>query len=147
MRQALNARTARAALGCWLLTAALALAACSGGNNNRGVNSSVGTSTSTGSTTTIGVSLTSSTGVASLNAGESITLTASLTNDTNNAGVTWTLSGKGTLTEATSTTVVYNAPTTLAGTSTPVVTATSIADTTRAIPADTIASAQGGVRP
>lgn len=145
MRQALNARVARAALGCWLLTGVLALAACSS-NNNRGLNSSVGTSTAAGSTT-IGVSLTSSTGLAALNAGESITLTATLTNDTGNAGVTWKLSGQGTLTETTSTTVVYNAPKTLAGTTTPVVTATAVGDTTQSAAASLLVSGSPVIDP
>jgi hypothetical protein len=112
-------RTARA---CWLLAAALALGACSG-NNNRGVNSSVGSST--------GVSLTSSTGTVSMNAGDTITLTATVTNDAKNAGVTWTLTGDGTLSSPTSTTVVYTAPASVVGTTTPVIAATSVTDTTQ----------------
>lgn len=147
MRQVLIARSARAALGCWLLAAALGLAACSSGNNNRGVNSSLGTSSGAGSTTTIGISLTSSTGVASLNAGESITLTATLTNDTSNAGVTWKLSGGGTLSEVTSTSVVYNAPATLAGTSTPVITATAVGDTTQTAAASLLVSGSPVIDP
>lgn len=112
-------RTARA---CLLLVATLVLVACSG-NRNRGVNTAVGTST--------GVSLQSSTGTVSMNAGDSITLTATVTNDVNNGGVTWALTGAGTLSSPTSTTVVYTAPASLVGTTTPVVTATAVADTTQ----------------
>ena len=131
MSHVLIARGARAALRCWLLTAMVAVAACSSGNNNRNVNSSVATSTGDTTTGTV-VSLTSSTGSVALNAGDSITLTATVTNDKNSAGVTWTLSGTGTLSGNTNGSVVYTAPASLAGSSTPTITATSIADTTQA---------------
>jgi len=130
LRQALNVRIVRATIGYCLLAATVLLAACSSGSSSRGVNSSVGTSTGT-SSTTVGVSLTSSTGVVSMNAGETLTLTATLTNDTNNAGVTWKLTGGGTLSNVTSTSVDYTAASSITGTSTPVISATAVADQTQ----------------
>jgi hypothetical protein len=112
----------RAALGCWLLTAALALAACSGGNKDRGVDASISTST------TASVAITSSTGLVTMNAGESLTLTATVTNDTNSAGVTWALSGDGAISSLTKTSVVYTAAAAISGNSTPVITATAVID-------------------
>ncbi len=56
-------------------------------------------------------------------------VTATVTNDTNNMGVTWTLSGPGSLSNITTTTVTYTAPTSLDVPAT--ITATSIADTTQ----------------
>jgi hypothetical protein len=109
----------------WLCFAALGLLAtgCSSSNNDRGVNTAVGTST--------GVSLTSSTGTAQLLAGETLTLTAAVTNDRNSAGVSWVLDGDGALSNLTTASATYTAPTTVTGTSTPFVTATSIADTSQ----------------
>ncbi len=67
--------------------------------------------------------------------GGTLVLTATVTNDTNSAGVTWALPGDpavvGVLSNITTTTVTYTAPTGITGTTTPVVTATSIADTTQ----------------
>jgi hypothetical protein len=64
-----------------------------------------------------------------INQGGTSTITATVTGDTTNAGVSWTLSGAGSLTGATTTSVTYNAPATLIGTATPSITATSKADT------------------
>jgi hypothetical protein len=109
----------------WLCLAAVSLLSvgCSSSNNNRGVNTAVGTST--------GVSLTSSTGTTQLLAGETVTLNAAVTNDKNNAGVSWVLDGDGALGNVTTTSATYTAPTAVTGTSTPFVTATSIADNTQ----------------
>jgi hypothetical protein len=100
-----------------------ALAGCSGGNNNTGLTGTLGA--------TSGVAVTSSTGTTVLQAGDVIVLTATVTNDTNNAGVRWALDGDGTLSSITNATVTYSSPTGFAGTSTPIITATSIADNTQ----------------
>ena len=65
--------------------------------------------------------------------GATVNLVATVVNDTNNAGVTWALAGLGSLSDATSSQVTYNAPPTgtVTGTSTPVVTATSVTDSTK----------------
>jgi len=66
----------------------------------------------------------------SLNPGQTSTITATVANDNTNGGVTWTLSGPGTLSGNTKTTVVYTAPPTLSVTTTATVTATSVANST-----------------
>jgi hypothetical protein len=63
--------------------------------------------------------------------GQQKSFTASVTNDAANKGVTWSVSGGGTLTGSTSTSVTYNAPTPVTANQTVTVTATSIADTTK----------------
>src|SRR6266576_1458867 len=61
---------------------------------------------------------------------QSISLSASIANDTSNKGVAWALNGAGSLSEETLTSVIYNAPASgNAGTAT--VTATSAADSTK----------------
>jgi len=64
----------------------------------------------------------------SLNPGQTSTITATVANDNTNGGVTWTLSGPGSLSSNTKTTVVYMAPPTLSVTSTATITATSVAN-------------------
>jgi hypothetical protein len=58
-------------------------------------------------------------------------LTAAVTNDTASAGVTWSLSGAGSLTGNTTTAVTYNAPTSVTAASAATVKATSVADSTK----------------
>ncbi len=82
--------------------------------------------------TTVGVGVILSTsGSTSLLPGGSVTITANVLNDPNGKGVTWTLSGLGTLSANTSTTVVYTAPAALSGVTSATITATSVADTTK----------------
>jgi hypothetical protein len=57
--------------------------------------------------------------------GQSVNITATVTNDTANHGVTWTLSGPGALASQTATTVTYNA----SGSGPATITATSVAST------------------
>ena len=102
------------------LVTALAFGA-TGCSNNKGY-----TPTSTVGT---GVVLSAS-GTTSLTPGGSVILGATVLNDVNSQGVTWALSGPGTLSAATTTQVTYFAPATLNGTTTATITATSIADTT-----------------
>jgi len=80
-------------------------------------------------------------------------ITATVANDSKNAGVTWTVSGGGTLTNSSTTAVTYNAPSSVTSTFTATVTATSASDTTKSAstqitvnpPPGTIAVTQGGL--
>ena len=115
----------RRAIGfAWILAACGLVSACSSGNSGSGLSGSVGTGT--------GIVISASTGSVLVQEGATIKLTATVATDTNGAGVTWSLSGLGSLSGATTTEVTYNAPAagTITGTSTPIVTATSVADTT-----------------
>jgi hypothetical protein len=96
-------------LALGILVCALGFAGCSGSNT---------------------IAITLSAPQTSLNPGQTVTIIASLTNDVNNAGVTWTLTGAGSLSGNTTTSVVYTAPTDVAVSTTATVTATSIANTT-----------------
>jgi len=64
----------------------------------------------------------------SLNPGATVTVSATLTNDKNNQGVTWTLSGPGQLSGNTTTSVVYTAPSSVSTNTTATITATSVAN-------------------
>jgi len=100
--------------------ALLALAACSS-NYNLGVNPSLGIGTD--------VSLAVSGGVTQLSEGTATTVSAIVSNDVNNAGVSWSLIGAGTLTSPTNTTVIYAGPTSgVTGAVSAEITATSIAN-------------------
>jgi len=80
-------------------------------------------------------------------------ITATVSNDSNNAGVTWTVSGGGTLSSSTSTAVTYDAPSSVTSTFTATITATSTSDTTKTAsvqitvnpPPGTIAVTQGSL--
>jgi len=61
-----------------------------------------------------------------LNPGQTVTITATVANDKNNQGVNWSLSGSGSLSAITTTSVVYTAPIGLAATTTATITATSV---------------------
>lgn len=119
--------------GCWLTIGYLLLSACGGGSGRAVITDPV-------SSTTTPVVLSTATGSAQVQAGASLVLTASVTNDTSKAGVTWILTGEGTLTNQTTASATYTAPTGFAGTLTPVITATSIADPTKANSAPLIVS-------
>ncbi len=64
-----------------------------------------------------------------LDAGQSATFTATVNNDASNAGVTWSVGSVGTLSAATSKTVVYTAPATITAATTSFVTAMPVANT------------------
>lgn len=66
----------------------------------------------------------------SLNPGATVTITAVVANDKTNGGVSWTLSGPGSLSGNTTTSVVYTAPATVSTSTTATVTATSVANST-----------------
>ncbi len=61
-------------------------------------------------------------------------ITATVSNDPGNKGVTWSLTGAGAISGQTATTVVYTAPASITAASTATVTATSAADTTKTTP-------------
>jgi len=63
--------------------------------------------------------------------GGTASLTAAVTNDTASAGVTWSLTGAGSLTGNTTTAVTYNAPTSVTAASVATAKATSVADSTK----------------
>jgi len=62
---------------------------------------------------------------------DSVTLTATVANDKTPGGVTWTTSGGGTLSSATTNPTTYTAPATTSSAQTITITATSVADTTK----------------
>jgi hypothetical protein len=86
-----------------------------------------GGSSSTPSGLPLSVSLTTT--ATTIQAGQSADLTATVANDNSGEGVTWSLSGPGTLSNETNAFVTYNAPNTVTGTQTPTITATSVANT------------------
>jgi hypothetical protein len=82
------------------------------------------------------ISITFNTGTSvNVVAGQAVTITATLTNDSKGAGVTWSLSpttGAGTLSAQTTTSVTYTAPSPVPSNTTATITATSISDSTKA---------------
>jgi len=62
---------------------------------------------------------------------QTLNITASVANDSQNAGVTWSLNGNGTLSNQTTTSATYVAPTSGASAITVTVTATSVSDKTK----------------
>jgi hypothetical protein len=65
-----------------------------------------------------------------LNPGQTVTITAAVANDTNSQGVTWSLTGPGSLSGNTTTSVVFTAPANVSTTTTATITATSVANST-----------------
>jgi hypothetical protein len=88
-----------------------------------------GCSSSGSGGTPVGVatSITLSPSNASVNAGQSVNIVATLINDSSGKGVSWTLSGAGTLSNQTTTGATYTAPNPVTSTSLPAVVAASIA--------------------
>ncbi len=66
-----------------------------------------------------------------LDATNAVTLSATVANDKNSAGVNWTVTGGGTLSAMTSTSATYTAPASSSSVLTATVTATSVADATK----------------
>lgn len=85
-------------------------------------------SSSSPTTTTAAVTLSPS-GVQSVDQGQTLNITATVANDVNGQGVTWTLAGVGALSNNTTTSVTYTAPASVANNTIVSVTATSTADT------------------
>lgn len=110
-----------------LIATILAVAACSN-NSNRGITAKVGVDT--------GVALTTAGSATSLLTGQTLALGATVENASNSEGVTWTLTGAGSLTSETGTSATYVAPTgtgteVVNGATTALITATSIANPTQ----------------
>ncbi len=111
--------------GTWLgllAASSILLEACSGSSAST-VTGPVGTS--------VGVSLNSSTGSTLVQQGATVIISATVSADPTNAGVTWNLAGVGTLSNITKTEVTYTAPTGVTGSVSPILTATAIADITK----------------
>jgi hypothetical protein len=64
-------------------------------------------------------------------AGQAVSVTATVSNDSKAAGVTWSLTGPGALSGQTTTSVTYTAPSPISANATATITATSVSDTTR----------------
>jgi hypothetical protein len=96
-------------LGLGTLVCALCFAGCSGGSS------------------TITIALAPATGPA-LNPGQTVTITATVAHDKNNQGVTWSLTGPGSLSGNTATSVVFTAPSSVSVTTNATITATSVAN-------------------
>src|SRR5437660_10425020 len=77
----------------------------------------------------IGVTLTPSSAQA-IDFRQSISLSASIANDNSNKGIAWALNGPGSLSGETPTSAIYNAPAS-GNAGTAIVTATSVADSTK----------------
>jgi hypothetical protein len=71
----------------------------------------------------------SSASTVTINQGQSQAIAAAVSNDPSNEGVTWTLTGGGTLINPTKTSVIYQAPATLSANTTASITATAVANT------------------
>jgi len=106
------------------------LTACSSGSDNNGEDIDPGAGISNGVVVTPESGSTSAAGVTIL-AGSTLALSASVINATDNSGVSWRVEGAGSLTNATSTSVTYVAPVTVTGALTPLIVATSNADSTQ----------------
>ncbi len=74
------------------------------------------------------VSLSVSAAATTVDGLDSVVLTATVTNDRNNDGVTWTATGSGTFSGSSATTATYTAPAATSSAQTVTVTATSVAD-------------------
>jgi hypothetical protein len=68
-------------------------------------------------------------GTQTINEGQTLTITATVVNDPSNKGVTWSLSGAGSLSSQTTNSVVYLAPAAVSSATAVAVTATAVADT------------------
>lgn len=75
----------------------------------------------------VGVTASSST----VDGSDAVTLTGTVTNDKNSAGVTWSVSGGGALSNTTTTSATYTAPAATSSQQSITITATSVADTTK----------------
>ncbi len=85
-----------------------------------------------GSSAPLSISVTSPT--ATVDGGDSLSLTAAVANDKSAGGVSWAVSGGGTLSNQTTTSATYTAPSATASSQAVTVTVTSIADTTKSSP-------------
>jgi hypothetical protein len=102
-----------------ILGALLAMAGC-GRNSTRTLTAQVGVDT--------GVALSTAGSVTSLLTSATLALGATVENASNSAGVTWSVTGVGTLTDVTTTTATFVAPASVTGSATALITATSVAN-------------------
>jgi hypothetical protein len=79
----------------------------------------------------IGVALTAPGGTTQVAQGGTLEIDATVSGDASNAGVTWTLSGAGSIASSTSTKAIYQAPTNVVGALFGTLTAVSVTDPTR----------------
>jgi hypothetical protein len=86
---------------------------------------------SSNSSAAIAVSLHSSVSGNALDQGQADVITATVTNDSKNAGVTWNVSGGGSLSGQTATSATYTAPSSVTSVLTVTITATSITDASK----------------
>jgi hypothetical protein len=84
---------------------------------------------SSGTPAGVAISIALSPATASVNAGGVVNVVASVANDSSGKGVSWSLTGVGTLSAKTTTSVTYTAPATVTNTSIATVIATSLAST------------------
>jgi len=101
------------------IIALLGLSGCGGDGGNSGG----------GGSKTISVSVTSS--ATTINGGGTVTVTATVANDSSNAGVTWTAPSIGSLTSLTALVPTYTAPAATSAAQSVTLTATSVADTSK----------------
>ncbi len=101
------------------LTAAVVLTACNT-NTNRAITPTVGVDS--------GVALETAGNLTSLLEGATLALAATVENPSNDAGVSWTIIGAGSLSAQTNSTATYVAPSTVTGATDALITATSIAN-------------------
>lgn len=99
---------------CIFIVGAIILPACSGPSHNP-----------------ISVTITSPASPPTIQAGQTANITASVANDSASKGVTWALTGAGSLSAQMSTSVTYNAPPSVGSNTTVTVTATSVSDNTK----------------
>jgi len=124
----------------WLVIGALAVTcACGGGGGGGG-----GGGTPTPPALYVSISPSTQTGV---DQGQTVKFTASVENDSSNAGVSWSVSGTGvtgaacgTLTNTTTSAATYNAPSPVSANLNITVTATSVADATKTSSAGVVVS-------
>jgi len=75
-----------------------------------------------------GISVSLASSATTIQQDQTLTITATVANDSTNAGVAWSLSGPGELTNISTTSVTYGAPTAVSANTTATVTATSVAN-------------------
>ncbi len=91
------------------------------------------------------VAITAPNGTQSIDQAQTVSITASVAHDAKNAGVTWTVSGGGTLANQTTTTATYNTPASVTSAFAATVTATSVTDATKSATLQIKVSALPGV--
>jgi hypothetical protein len=120
-------KRASASLGSAVLCLAFGLTLLSG----CGSSSSPSSTPSQSQLISLSLSTGSSGAAPTIDAGQSVKITATILNDSANAGVKWSLTGGGSLSGKAPTSAVYFAPTSVAAAVTSTVTATSVSDSSK----------------